>query len=97
MHACMSCHSCLLNAAWLPCHAGPLPGAWAGGPPLRSLLLQHNALTGGIPDSWAWLVYSTWEVDMSNNRLVGAIPGSWFNTSLFTGAQLPRISRFGAQ
>jgi hypothetical protein len=65
----LQCTSCGLS--------GQLP-AWQGLPSLRQLLLQHNAFSGGLPVSFAWLP-SLDTIDLSYNQLSVVPGGEYFS------------------
>jgi hypothetical protein len=51
-------------------------------------------LTGSIPDSLAYLAYSSAAFDVSGNKLQGALGPAWYNVT--TGSP-PRLTFFSTQ
>jgi hypothetical protein len=74
---CTAGMQCMARLSSLQCTScgltGQLPG-WQSLPSLRQLLLQHNAFSGALPVSFAWLPNLD-TVDLSYNQM-SEVPGS---------------------
>jgi hypothetical protein len=95
IHSKMVLNTCQLWCMLL-CLAGPIPAAWGFNvsASFRLLSLANNLLTGSIPDSLAYLAYSSSVFDLSSNKLQGALGLNWYNV---TSQSPPRLTYLGTQ